>query len=110
MVFLCSECQKQPKNMGFVPLNAIEGISVSKHDILGFMESTADHFQVIQLSKNVDVLQKAIASKNQESVSSYFLESFRIWAKCNSHIKHLFRVLFCLSNIFRQAIICERKG
>lgn len=59
-----------------VKLNTIERKNVSQNDILGFMESTANHLEVLTLSKSIDTLQQEIANKNYTHISSYFSESF----------------------------------
>lgn len=59
-----------------VKLNTIEGKNVSQNDVLGFMESTANHLEVLTLSKSIDTLQQEIANKNYTHISSYFSESF----------------------------------
>lgn len=60
-----------------VKLNAVEGKNVSLNDVLGFMESTANHLEVLALSKSIDTLQQEITNKNYTHISSYFSESFQ---------------------------------
>ncbi len=60
-----------------VKLNTIEGKDVSRNDVLGFIESTANHLEVLALSSNIDSLQQEIANKNYAHILTYFSDSFQ---------------------------------
>ncbi len=60
-----------------VKLYAVEGKLVQQNEILGFLESRADHVEVISLSKIVDTLQTIIERDSIEKFSRYFSISFK---------------------------------
>lgn len=49
-----------------------EAAAVAKNDVLGFMESTANHLEVLTLSKSIDTLQQEIANKNYTHIQLFF--------------------------------------
>lgn len=59
-------------NGKLIKLNIAENQSVSKNQIVGFIESTADHLEVINLSVNIDSIQQLLDSNKTETLHLYF--------------------------------------
>jgi len=55
-----------------VKLNISEDQVVSKNEILGFMESTADHQEVIELLENINEIQLLLNNNKTELLNAYF--------------------------------------
>ena len=55
-----------------VKLYAVEGAYVKQHEILGFIESTANHQKMIQFSKVIDSLQILLTINRTEEAINYF--------------------------------------
>ncbi|HMJ48545.1 MAG TPA: HlyD family efflux transporter periplasmic adaptor subunit [Ferruginibacter sp.] len=60
-----------------VKLNATEGKFVRQGELLGFMESQANHYEVIMLSQTIDSLQVLINHNLAEAVPKYLLKSYQ---------------------------------
>jgi multidrug efflux pump subunit AcrA (membrane-fusion protein) len=60
-----------------IRLNAIEGEAVTQGQLLGFMESRANPYEVMSLSKIIDTLQLLVNSNKTEAVPKYLSESFQ---------------------------------
>ena len=58
-------------------LDAKEGEFVKKGQLLGFMESRADTYEIITLSKIIDSLQSAIENCKTEISANYFLPTYK---------------------------------
>lgn len=58
-------------------LNAVEGTNITQNEVLGFVESTANHMQVLALSEQVDIFKKEMTNKNYSHIAQYFSESFQ---------------------------------
>ncbi len=60
-----------------IRLEAVEGKYVKQHDVLGFMESNANHIEVISLSKTIDSLQLLMSRGNAEIIPRYLLQPYQ---------------------------------
>lgn len=68
---------KTKTNGKLVALKVSEGQMVKKDEILGFMESRANHNDVLLLSKTVDSLQLIITGTQTEQLQAYLSQSFQ---------------------------------
>jgi multidrug efflux pump subunit AcrA (membrane-fusion protein) len=60
-----------------IKLIAEEGKLVKQHEILGFVESRADHNQVLLLSVSIDSLQNLMQINETENIHRYLTQSFQ---------------------------------
>ena len=60
-----------------VKLNAIEGRFVQQGQLLGFIESSANHHEVISLSETIDMLQVLLDHDHVETIPKYLLGSYQ---------------------------------
>jgi HlyD family secretion protein len=60
-----------------IKLYAAEGRYVKQNELLGFMESRANHLEVMSLSKTIDELQLLMNRGSAEIVTRYLLESYQ---------------------------------
>ncbi len=60
-----------------IKLKAIEGSFVKQGDLLGFMESTANHDEVISLSRIIDSLQILMNNSQIESITKHLLQPYQ---------------------------------
>jgi multidrug efflux pump subunit AcrA (membrane-fusion protein) len=81
-----------------IKLYAVEGKLVEQNEILGFLESRADHQEVLSLSKIVDTLQIIIETDNIEKFSKYTSISF----KNLGEIQQAFQTFMQSFNLFGQ--------
>ena len=49
-----------------------ENDSISKGQIIGYMEATAKHDEVLQLAKNIEKMQLLLAENRSEAIQPYF--------------------------------------
>ena len=59
-------------NGKLIKLNIAENEPVNKNQILGFIESTANHEEIIKLSSNVDSIQQLLDNNTTEFLHRYF--------------------------------------
>jgi multidrug efflux pump subunit AcrA (membrane-fusion protein) len=60
-----------------VKLSAIEGRFVQQGQLLGFMESRANHYEVIMLSQTIDSLQMLMSNNQAEAIPKYLIHPYR---------------------------------
>jgi HlyD family secretion protein len=60
-----------------VKLNAVEGKFVQEGQLLGFMESQANHYEVISLSQTIDSLQILMNNNRAEAIPKFLLEPYQ---------------------------------
>lgn len=60
-----------------IKLYAAEGRYVQQNELLGFMESRADHLEVMSLSKTIDELQRLMITGKPENIKSYLLHPYQ---------------------------------
>lgn len=60
-----------------IRLNAIEGRFVLSGQLLGFMESRANHYEVMMLSQTVDSLQMLMGKNQPEIIPKYLLQPYQ---------------------------------
>lgn len=60
-----------------IKLNAIEGKFVHKDDILGFVESRADHNQVVSLSATIDSMQELMLHDKMDAIRNCLLMPYQ---------------------------------
>jgi multidrug efflux pump subunit AcrA (membrane-fusion protein) len=60
-----------------IKLIAEEGKLVKQHEILGFVESRADHNEVLLLSVSIDSLQNIVQRNETENILRYLTQSFQ---------------------------------
>lgn len=60
-----------------IKLNAVEGRFVQQGQLLGFMESRANHYEVMMLSQTIDSLQVLMNNNQAEVVPKYLLQPYR---------------------------------
>ena len=68
---------KAKTNGKLIKLNAIEGKYVQQGQLLGFMESRANHYEVISLSETIDSLQMLMNNNQTEKVPKHLLGSYQ---------------------------------
>jgi len=84
-----------------VKLNAVEGKFVQQGQLLGFMESRADHDEVIMLAKIVDSLQSLMQNNGTENISAYLSGSFEHLGE----VQQNFQTFMQSFNLFRQYLL-----
>lgn len=60
-----------------IKLNAVEGKFVQQGQLLGFMESRANHYEVMMLSQTIDSLQILMNNNQAEVVPKYLLQPYQ---------------------------------
>lgn len=60
-----------------IKLNAVEGKFVQQGQLLGFMESRANHYEVIMLSQTIDSLQMLMSTNQVEAIPKYLLQPYQ---------------------------------
>jgi HlyD family secretion protein len=60
-----------------IKLYAAEGRYVKQNELLGFMESRANHLEVISLSQTIDELQLLMSSGKAEIITKYLLQPYQ---------------------------------
>ncbi|MCC6835556.1 MAG: HlyD family efflux transporter periplasmic adaptor subunit [Cytophagales bacterium] len=57
-----------------IRLNVVESQSVEKGDILGYLESTADHEEVLKLSNVLDTVLVLLSNQQSDLIKQYFIQ------------------------------------
>ena len=60
-----------------IKLYAVEGAYVKQNELLGFMESRANHYEVISLSETIDSLQIFMTRGKVEVITRYLLQPYQ---------------------------------
>lgn len=60
-----------------IKLTAVEGKYVKQNELLGFMESRANHYEVISLSQTIDELQLLMSRGKVEIITKYLLQPYQ---------------------------------
>ena len=88
-----------------IKLHAVEGKYVKQNELLGFMESRANHYEVISLSEAIDSLQLLMSKGKAEIITRYLLQPYQNLGEAQQAYQSLHMILFCLNSTCKTGII-----
>ena len=97
-------------NGKLIKLNIGENQSVSKNQIVGFIESTADHLEVIKLSVNIDSIQQLLDNNKTELLHQYFETPFTQLGELQSDYQIFAQSFFTFKNYLSDGFYLRKKG
>ena len=92
-----------------VKLNAVEDKFVKQNDVLGFVESSADHNEVIMLSTTTDTLQALIKNNKTESIPKYLSRSFQNLGEVQQDYQNFIQSFILFKQYLSSGYFLQRK-
>jgi multidrug efflux pump subunit AcrA (membrane-fusion protein) len=93
-----------------IKLNAIEGKYVLQNELLGFIESTANHNEVIMLSKIIDSVQVWLQQNQTETISSYLSQPFLNLGEVQSNYQNFSQAFVIFKQYLSSGYFLKKKG
>ena len=93
-----------------VKLFAKEGVPVSKNEALGYMESTANHEEVISLSYLLDTISEKINNNETDAVLQYLPIRFDNLGELQSSYQIYNQALISFSSYLRNGFYLKKRG
>lgn len=93
-----------------IKLDAVEGKYVNQYDVLGFMESSASHLEVISLSKTIDSLQILMSRGNVEIIPRYLLRQYQNLGETQQAYQSFTQAFILFKQYLQNGYYLKRKG
>ena len=97
-------------NGKLVKLSIAENQAVNKNEILGFIESTANHEEVIMLSSNVDSIQQLLDNNTTELLHRYFENPLTQLGELQSAYQTFAQSFFTFKNYLSNGFYLHKKN
>ncbi len=92
-----------------IKLHAIEGKFIQQGELLGFLESRADHYEVISLSQLADTLQIISETGNSENLSKYTVISYKNLGEVQQPFQTFMQSFYLFNQYLSQGYYLKKK-
>jgi len=97
-----------PVNGKLIKLFAYEGQPVSKNEVLGYIESTANHSEVISLSNILDTVSIMTANNGTDEIAKVFPKSFNNLGELQSFYQTFSQSFFNFNNYLKNGFYLRK--
>ena len=99
-----------PVNGKLIKLFAYEGQPVSKNEVLGYIESTANHSEVISLSNILDTVSIMTANNGTDEIAKVFPKSFNNLGELQSFYQTFSQSFFNFNNYLKNGFYLRKRA
>ena len=93
-----------------IKLSITENQFVHKEEVLGYIESTANHEEILVLAANLDTVQAMLTSKKAEQIERYFRSTSTRLGELQSSYQIFLQAFFSFENYLSQGFYLKKRA